>query len=104
MIMKIKTTVILVICIILALAAGAAGFRKNAAKQAPGSGEATQIRIIATSDIHGKIIPYDYALDAPEESGSLAQISSAVMCPVSLRAHYSTFSVARDSHTAAKIW
>lgn len=76
--MKRKTAVILVICIILVLAAGAAGFRKYAAKQASSSGETVQIRIIATSDIHGKILPYDYALDAPETSGSLAQISSAV--------------------------
>ena len=76
--MKRKTTAILLVCIILALAAGVAGFRKNAAKNASASGESVQIRIIATSDIHGKILPYDYALDAPEESGSLAQISSAV--------------------------
>lgn len=76
--MKRKTAVILVICVILALAAGAAGFRKYAAKQASSSGETVQIRIIATSDIHGKILPYDYTLDAPETSGSLAQISSAV--------------------------
>ena len=36
------------------------------------------IRIISTSDIHGKMLAYDYALDVADTSGSLAQVSSAI--------------------------
>ena len=33
---------------------------------------------MATSDIHGKMLPYDYGMDEESESGSLAQVSSAI--------------------------
>lgn len=36
------------------------------------------IRIISTSDMHGKMLAYDYAQDQPDASGSLAQVCSAV--------------------------
>lgn len=36
------------------------------------------VRIISTSDLHGKMLAYDYALDQPDASGSLAQVSSAI--------------------------
>ena len=39
--------------------------------------ERVEIQIISTSDGHGKFLPYDYALNAPDTSGSLSQISSA---------------------------
>ena len=45
-----------------------------AAEQNP---ETVQIQIISTSDGHGKFLPYDYALNAPDTSGSLSQTSSA---------------------------
>ena len=38
----------------------------------------TTIRIISTSDIHGKMLAYDYVLDKVDKSGSLAQASSAI--------------------------
>ncbi len=38
----------------------------------------TTIRIISTSDIHGKMLAYDYVLDKVDETGSLAQASSAI--------------------------
>lgn len=36
------------------------------------------IRIIGTSDLHGKFVPWDYALNEKSPSGSIAQLSSAV--------------------------
>lgn len=41
------------------------------------------IRLIATSDLHGKFVPWDYALDEESRNGSMAQLASAV-------AHYRT--------------
>ena len=40
--------------------------------------EQLHVRIVSTSDIHGKMLAYDYALDQPDASGSIAQISSAL--------------------------
>lgn len=40
--------------------------------------EAVQIRILATSDMHGKFVPYDYALNEESMSGSVAQVATAV--------------------------
>ena len=40
--------------------------------------EMKSLRIIATSDLHGKFVPWDYALDEESRSGSVAQLSSAV--------------------------
>lgn len=40
--------------------------------------ETVEIQLLATSDIHGKMLPYDYALDAESTSGSLAQISTLI--------------------------
>lgn len=36
------------------------------------------IQILATSDVHGKFYPYDYAINEESKSGSLAQIATAV--------------------------
>ena len=36
------------------------------------------INIISTSDVHGKLLAYDYVLNKEDKSGSLAQISSAI--------------------------
>ena len=40
--------------------------------------EKKTLRIIATSDLHGKFMPWDYALNAQSTSGSAAQLSSAI--------------------------
>ncbi len=37
-----------------------------------------QIRILATSDMHGKFVPYDYALNEESMSGSVAQVATLV--------------------------
>ena len=36
------------------------------------------INIISTSDVHGKLLAYDYVLNKEDKSGSLAQISTCV--------------------------
>ncbi|WP_234123543.1 5'-nucleotidase C-terminal domain-containing protein [Clostridium hydrogenum] len=36
------------------------------------------LQILATSDAHGRFLPYDYAVNAPDTTGSLAQIETAV--------------------------
>ena len=38
--------------------------------------EVVGINILATSDLHGRFVPYDYAINAPDNSGSLAQVAS----------------------------
>ena len=40
--------------------------------------ETRTVRIIATSDLHGKFAPWDYALNALSPSGSMAQLATAV--------------------------
>lgn len=40
--------------------------------------ETMQLQILATSDMHGKFMAYDYALNAESTSGSCAQIKTAV--------------------------
>ena len=40
--------------------------------------EAKTLRIIGTSDLHGKFLPWDYALNAEDTSGSMAQLSTAL--------------------------
>ena len=37
-----------------------------------------QITLLATADVHGRFLPYSYAADAPDDSGSLAQIATVV--------------------------
>ena len=37
-----------------------------------------EIQILATSDLHGKFAPYDYALNEESNSGSVAQVAAAV--------------------------
>ena len=43
------------------------------------TGAATKrLRVLATSDLHGMFVPWDYALDAEDPSGSLAKLSTAI--------------------------
>ena len=36
------------------------------------------LRVLATSDTHGMFVPWDYALDAEDQSGSMAKLASAI--------------------------
>lgn len=38
----------------------------------------TKIQLLATSDIHGMLVPFDYALDTENKKGSLSQIGTAI--------------------------
>lgn len=40
--------------------------------------ENVTIQILATSDTHGRFVPYDYSINAPDNSGSLAQLATAI--------------------------
>ena len=42
------------------------------------SAESKTIRIIGTSDLHGKFMPWDYALNAASTSGSMTQLATAI--------------------------
>ena len=37
-----------------------------------------ELRIIATSDLHGRMLPFDYSLNQEDDSGSMAQLSTAI--------------------------
>lgn len=45
---------------------------------AEGAPTDVNLQILATSDLHGRFMPYDYATDSPNTSGSLAQIATVV--------------------------
>lgn len=62
---------------------GAPAASENASAGAPAASEnapveTKMIRIIGTSDLHGKFVPWDYALNQESLSGSLAQLSTAI--------------------------
>ena len=40
--------------------------------------ETVEIQILATSDLHGKFVPYDYALNAESAAGSVAQLATFI--------------------------
>lgn len=40
--------------------------------------ESIELQILATSDLHGRFLPYDYALNQPDYSGSLAQVAAII--------------------------
>lgn len=44
----------------------------------PSTNDKMSIQILATSDSHGRFLPYDYAVNAQDASGSLAQVYTAV--------------------------
>lgn len=42
------------------------------------SSETMDLQILATSDLHGKFVPWDYALNQESTSGSVAQLATAI--------------------------
>ena len=75
--------IICILCMLLvscANAAPAASTEAAEASEAPvdQTNEEATVRIIATSDLHGKMLPWEYATDTASDSGSLAQIASAI--------------------------
>ena len=70
--MEAKTRLISLLLALLLLATCAAPV---IAEETPGT---RTLRIIATSDLHGKFMPWDYALNAESASGSMAQLATAI--------------------------
>ena len=58
--------------LLIMLAAGCSGGQGTAVQ------ETTSIRIITTSDMHGKMLPWDYLANEAAPNGSMAQVASAV--------------------------
>ena len=56
---------------------GTAVLSVSAQEQEQGT-DKTQIRILATSDLHGKFFPWDYAANEENRSGSMTQLASAI--------------------------
>ena len=42
------------------------------------SAKTKKLRIIGTSDLHGMFVPWDYALNEENTSGSVAQLATAI--------------------------
>ena len=60
-----------------ALLSGCAqGPEKNPAKG--DEAESRRLRVLATSDMHGMFVPWDYALDAEDPTGSMAKLATAI--------------------------
>lgn len=62
---------------------GCAAVGGESAQTAVASDEVTEpstvvVRILATSDTHGKFVPWNYPMDEADASGSLAQLASAI--------------------------
>lgn len=72
--MKRSALLLIAILVLNCLPAPGLAERAEASAQVP---ERVEIQIISTSDCHGKFLPYDYALNAPDASGSLSQLSGA---------------------------
>lgn len=51
--------------------------KQEASSEAPEK-ETMDLQILATSDLHGRFDPWDYALNEESKSGSMAQVASAV--------------------------
>ncbi|WP_412678941.1 bifunctional metallophosphatase/5'-nucleotidase [Brevibacillus nitrificans] len=56
---------------------GASVPAQAAATPAPAAAE-TKITLLGTSDIHGRFMPWDYALDGPNPNGSLTQLFTMI--------------------------
>ena len=62
---------ILIPCLLMLLPIFISGTAETAPKE-------KHIRILATSDLHGKFMPWDYAMNAESASGSAAQLAGAI--------------------------
>lgn len=70
-----KALAMLSVAAIIATSSSMTAFAEDTTKATTGD---VTIQVLATSDLHGRFLPYDYALNAVATSGSMAQISTAV--------------------------
>lgn len=84
--MRRKQTVLIVLAAAAVMAGGCGKAEETTAPAAETSteevreetAETMDLQILATSDLHGKFMPWDYALNEESLSGSMAQLASAV--------------------------
>ena len=50
----------------------------SGAKALASAGDTVQLTILGTSDVHGRFMPWDYATDTEDRSGSLVQLYTAI--------------------------
>lgn len=66
-------------CLLGCLAAAMSlSFTSAVAFAAVPSADTVSVTILGTSDVHGRFMPWDYATDTEDRSGSLTQISTAI--------------------------
>ncbi|WP_339205160.1 5'-nucleotidase C-terminal domain-containing protein [Paenibacillus sp. FSL K6-3182] len=75
--MKMKKKISLVIAALM-LFGSVINFVPSSVKAAESASTDTQISILGTSDIHGRFMPWDYALDGPNPTGSLTQLFTII--------------------------
>ncbi|WP_260858130.1 5'-nucleotidase C-terminal domain-containing protein [Bacillus sp. FJAT-22090] len=73
---KFKKSMSILIALVLILAAGV--FVKQTPVNAQEKEKEINITLLATSDIHGRFMPWDYAIDGPNLTGSLTQLHTII--------------------------
>ena len=71
---KFKTSISIILAIVLVLGAGTFSMQKTASAEE----KEINITLLATSDIHGRFMPWDYAVDGSNPSGSLTQLFTII--------------------------
>ena len=71
-----------ILCILLFLTAvlflSSCASPEKSAQTANAAPETKALRILATSDLHGKFMPWDYALNKESKNGSMTQLAAAI--------------------------
>lgn len=70
--MKKNISLLVVITMVITL------FSFQSTKEVFANEEVKEIQIIGTSDLHGRFVPYEYAMNEPNTKGSLTQISTLI--------------------------
>jgi len=67
-----------VLAVVLMIAMVLTGRMLTPAMVRAASNDAMDLQILATSDLHGRFVPYDYAINTEDKSGSIAQVATVV--------------------------
>ncbi|SET04421.1 5'-nucleotidase C-terminal domain-containing protein [[Clostridium] polysaccharolyticum] len=74
--MKNFRTKAIAVILMFAMVFAGTGFQPSKVKAE--ANDSINLQILATSDLHGRFVPYDYAINTKDTSGSLAQVATAV--------------------------
>lgn len=66
----------LAVILMFAMVLAGTGYTPSTVKAA--TSDVIDLQLLATSDLHGRFVPYDYAINAEDTSGSLAQVATVV--------------------------